>query len=93
MTQVQIYKQGAIVGRSRNLRGIADRARKVGLDAINITRVSADDDLQIGAIVSFWFADGSWSVVNFADYTVASAYATKRQARWACTVSGADDLN
>lgn len=82
---VHIIKDGKTAARSANLRGIITRARKVGVDLIGVDEIRGDE---WGAIVTFWFLDGSWSVVSFNDFTIARDWTTKRAKRyWDCAVN------
>lgn len=81
---VQIIRDGRQVARSRNLRGIVDYARKHGMDYVNVDEIRSEDEQ--GAIVTFNFSDGAWSIVTFNDYFVAVDYVARRATRyrWDC---------
>lgn len=81
-----IMKDGKTVATGKNLRAIVRRAYKIGMDLVTAQEIRDDDDC-LGAIVTFWFLDGSWSIVSFADYRVACDYIAKRQRRWDCGVN------
>ena len=67
---------GLVVQTSRNLRGIVDRARKVGID-----RIDAWYDRRIGkGTLGVTFADDSYTVTDFASDTVLEGYL--KRARW-----------
>ncbi len=73
---VEIKKDGEVVQRSRNLRGLISRASKVGVDSVSVFRSEG------GAYVSVFFKDGSECRTNFADFTVARDFFRKRWQRW-----------
>ena len=58
-------KQGQVIRRSRNLRGILDHARRVGLD-----EACAYPRERGRGLLCVAFADGSTCQTEFADYTV-----------------------
>ena len=83
---IQIVKNGKTVATGQNLRAITRRAYKIGMDLITAQELR-DDDNNYGAIVTFWFLDGSWAVVAFASYIVACEWIGKRQKRYDCGVN------
>lgn len=71
-------KAGAVIGRSKNLRGIIDRFRNNRhLDA-QITVTPRNNPLQPAQFGIRW-SDGSWAVADFASYEVCVNRATARR--------------
>lgn len=74
-----------VVNVSRNLRGMINRAHKVGVSRVSVSRTSN------GAFVYVGFADGSELRNLWADYSVARAFFLCRAKRWGLLVT--DDIN
>lgn len=75
---VEIIRDGAVVQRSRNLRGIIQRAGRVGVRFAAVHRDRADGS----ALVTVSFADNSCVETRFADWSIAFHWVDKRSERW-----------
>lgn len=70
--RVTIVKKGAVVRRSKNLRGIIEYWRETDISSVTIIRCGT------GAIVKIWFADMAFCCTDFADFRVAHEWFKSR---------------
>lgn len=75
-----IVKEGRIIRRSANLRGLISHAHRAGVAKASVT-ASGRDVLSEG-LVYVVFRDGSWCRVRFASFQIARDFFRKRWARW-----------
>ena len=73
---VTILKNGKVVSRSRNLRGLIAYAGKHFVQTVYIRRVPQ------GGLLYIAFNDGAEVRTDFADYTVLEAFILRRLNRW-----------
>jgi hypothetical protein len=78
MTEVQIFQGSKVIHRSRNLRGIFDHARRVGLTYAVATHIK---DTRGTGELFVKFNDDSFCCVIFADWYVLRAW-IKRRRSW-----------
>lgn len=78
--QLQFYRKGTVVQRSRNLRGLISRAGKVGVHAVSLfhTRLGTFGEGE----VFVEYEDGSTVRMQFAEHGIARAFFRKRAPRW-----------
>lgn len=74
---IAIIKDGKVVQRSRNLRGLTTRAFKVGISSASVLRQNGREGL---AYVKF--CDGSWCRVMFADFAICRDFFRWRWKKW-----------
>jgi hypothetical protein len=71
---IEITKQGKVVSRSRNLRGLLDYARKSFVRHVTAYKTQGG-----GAWLAVYFDDGSWCPAEFADYSVCCRWLMARR--------------
>lgn len=67
---------GGVISKSKNLRGVIDRTRRLRPHGTRIKVVPLHSGR---ACVSFLWADGSWAAPQFEDYTVAVSWVKARR--------------
>lgn len=77
-----IHKEGRVVSRTRNLRGVIDYARRHG-----VKRASAYAKGEGRGFIAFHFADGAESRVDFESYVVAWRWIESRRS-WGLSLAG-----
>ena len=82
---IEIRKDGGVVSRSRNLRGILDYGRKHGVAKALVLNAPE------GALVRLAFEDGAFCYTEFADYSVAVGWINARRA-WGLESTGSNKL-
>lgn len=73
---VEITRDGKVIRRSRNLRGLITHAGKHGVNEVSVWRTSN------GAGVYVKFGDGATCRTTFADFTIARDFFRKRWQKW-----------
>lgn len=82
MKKVFIHKDGRIVSRSQNLRGIMDYSRKHGIKSANVLPVVMK---AARAEVRIVFGDDAWVQTYFASETIARRFCTRRMDKYGVT--------
>ena len=85
---IEIYLNGHVVQRSRNLRGLISRAYKIGVTKAAVFRE------HVGASYYVEYADGSILRGNFCDFTVCRDFFRARWQKWGlyAEVRDSDDM-
>jgi hypothetical protein len=85
---LEIIKDDKVVQRSKNLRGLLERAHKIGVAKAAVIRSGN------GANVYVTFSDGSECWTSFADFTIARDFFRKRWQKWGlyAEVRNSDDF-
>jgi hypothetical protein len=79
--ELQIYHNGKVVQRSRNLRGLISRAGKVGVHSA--TLFCSNPTKPIGEGLMFIeYSDGSTVRITFASFTIARDFLRSRWRKW-----------
>jgi hypothetical protein len=78
---LSIYKEGQPVGRSRNLRGLIDYARRSSVSRVSIRPLAKGEGL-----LRVVYADGAYSYARFASFTVLKDWTRSRRSWPVATV-------
>jgi hypothetical protein len=71
---IEIFDDERVVSKSKNLRGINERCRKVFASFVGVNAIAGN-----GTIFNVEFADGTYASTEFASYDLAVKYADSKR--------------